>query len=58
MERIGVERLKALLLDDAEGICDRLDSDMQSAIDDYTDPWTEAESPKHPSQFESVVASV
>jgi nitrite reductase (NADH) large subunit len=58
VERIGVDRLKALLLDDAEGICERLDSDMQAAVDDYVDPWTEAETPTHTSQFESVVASV
>ncbi len=58
VERMGIEHLKALLSDDVDGICDRLDSEIQAAVDDYRDPWNEAETPNHPSQFESVVANV
>ena len=54
VERVGIDHLKSVLLDDSEGICDRLDADMQAAVDDYKDPWQEAEIPVHPNQFVSV----
>jgi nitrite reductase (NADH) large subunit len=57
LERISVERLKAILLDDSEGICDRLDAAMQEAVDAYVDPWLEAVVPANPTQFSSVVAA-
>ena len=56
VERVGIEHLKSVLLDDSEGICERLDADIQAAVDDYKDPWLEAEIPVHPNQFVSVAA--
>jgi nitrite reductase (NADH) large subunit len=56
VERIGIERLRSVLIDDSEGICGRLDSAMDEAVAAYRDPWTEGGAPKHPKQFESVVA--
>ncbi|MFW6174566.1 MAG: nitrite reductase large subunit NirB, partial [Chloroflexota bacterium] len=53
VERVGIERLKELLVEDAEGICDQLDADMQASVDAYYDPWQEAEDPRHPAQFTS-----
>ena len=38
-------------MDDSEGICARLDADIQKAVDAYKDPWKEAEIPHHPQQF-------
>ena len=58
MERIGIERLRRLLVDDSDGICSRLDADMQGAVDAYVDPWQEAEEPVHPAQFLSVLEPV
>jgi nitrite reductase (NADH) large subunit len=55
VERIGIERLRRLLVDDAEGICQRLDEEMQSAVDAYTDPWQEAIHQVHPAQFSDVL---
>jgi NAD(P)H-dependent nitrite reductase large subunit len=55
VERMGIEKLRAILLDDAEGICARLDAEIKAAADAYADPWREAVSPVHPSQFVSAL---
>jgi nitrite reductase (NADH) large subunit len=54
VERLGIGRLRRVLVDDAEGCCARLDAAIQAAVDAYEDPWQEATSPFHPSQFASV----
>lgn len=56
VERVGIEHLRSVLLDDSEGICERLDADIQAAVDAYKDPWLEAEIPVHPNQFVSVAS--
>lgn len=56
--RIGIERLRRLLIDDAEGICAGLDAEIGAAVDAYVDPWQEAVAPVHPAQFNNVVAAV
>ena len=50
-ERLGIEKLRAVLVDDSEGICERLDTEIKAAADAYVDPWREAVKPVHPSQF-------
>ncbi len=56
VERIGVERLRRVLVDDAEGICRQLDEEIQAAVDAYVDPWQkEAAEPVHPVQFSRVL---
>jgi len=55
VERVGIEKLRAVLVDDGEGICERLDAEIQAAADAYTDPWQEAVKPVHPSQFVSAL---
>ena len=40
--RIGIEKLRSILVDDSEGICARLDAAMEAAVDAYVDPWQEA----------------
>ena len=51
LERIGIETLKQILIEDSEGICARLDADIQAAVEAYKDPWKEAELPAYPGQF-------
>ena len=51
VERIGIEKLRAILVEDSEGLCARLDEEIQKAVDAYVDPWLEAEKPYHPAQF-------
>jgi len=55
VERIGIERLRRLLVDDAEGVSSRLDEEIQAAVDAYRDPWEEALQPVHPTQFSDVL---
>jgi len=56
VERLGIDRLRGLLVNDVEGICERLDRDIQSAVDAYVDPWQEANDPVHPAQFSGSLA--
>ncbi len=56
VERVGIEHVRSVLIDDSEEICERLDADIQASVDAYKDPWLEAEIPVHPNQFVSVSA--
>jgi nitrite reductase (NADH) large subunit len=58
VERVGIEELRRVLVDDAEGICSRLDAEIQAAVDAYADPWQEAAEPVHPAQFSRVLAAI
>jgi len=49
--RIGVERLREILVEDKEGIGERLDREIQASIDAYVDPWLEREAPVYAGQF-------
>jgi nitrite reductase (NADH) large subunit len=51
VERIGIEKLRRILVDDSDRICARLDAEIAAAVDAYLDPWQEATRPIHPSQF-------
>jgi nitrite reductase (NADH) large subunit len=57
VERLGVARLRRLLIDDAEDLCAALDAAVQAAVAAYVDPWQEAAAPIHPAQFMTVVGS-
>ena len=58
VERIGVERLREVLMEDTEGLSDRLDEDMQATVEAYFDPWKEGENPVHKNQFVTTPATV
>ena len=58
VERLGIEYLRQVLVEDSEGICQRLDSEIQAAIDAYVDPWQEAITPATPAQFEKALTPV
>ena len=51
LERVGIETLRKILVEDSLGICARLDAEIQKAVDAYEDPWKEAEVPVYPAQF-------
>ncbi|MDA1193051.1 MAG: NAD(P)/FAD-dependent oxidoreductase, partial [Candidatus Poribacteria bacterium] len=51
VERIGIERLRDLLVHDMEGIAAELDTGIEAAVNAYKDPWTEGREPVHPKQF-------
>jgi nitrite reductase (NADH) large subunit len=58
MERMGLELVKAMVVDDAEGHCARWEAAMQASVDAYVDPWLEAEINKTPNQFRSELPMV
>jgi nitrite reductase (NADH) large subunit len=49
--RVGIEHLRAVIVDDAEGLAAQLDAAMQDSVDAYVDPWTERDDPFTPGQF-------
>lgn len=53
--RLGIEKIRAVVLEDAEGIAAELDAAMDASVAAYSDPWLEAAAPVHPSQFVSVL---
>jgi len=51
LERIGVDNLRKILVEDSLGICAQLDVNIQKAVNAYRDPWQEAERPAYHAQF-------
>ncbi|MDZ4817008.1 MAG: nitrite reductase large subunit NirB [Verrucomicrobiota bacterium] len=51
VERVGMDVVRAIVVDDSQGIAARLDADIQKAVDAYKDPWKEAVEPMYPAQF-------
>lgn len=49
--RVGIEHLRAVIVEDSEGLGARLDAAMQASVDDYVDPWGERDDPLTPGQF-------
>jgi nitrite reductase (NADH) large subunit len=51
VQRIGIERLRSLLVEDSEGEAIRLDREMEAVVAAYRDPWQEGAKPIEPNQF-------
>jgi nitrite reductase (NADH) large subunit len=49
--RVGLDELKAILVDDRNGIVAGLEERLQAAIDAYRDPWQDGREPSGPGQF-------
>ena len=45
LERVGIDTLRKILVEDSLGICAHLDAEIQRAVDAYRDPWQEPSSP-------------
>jgi len=59
VERLGIEHLREVLVDDRDGICARLDSEIEAAVAAYKDPWaSDAAEPVHEAQFAAPTAVV
>jgi len=58
VERVGIAKIRAVVVDDSEGIGERLDSAMQKSVDAYVDPWREAYTPKTENQFKGLLPIV
>ncbi len=52
VERVGIDVLKGILVQDSLGICALLDERIEQAVKAFKDPWKEADVPAYPAQFE------
>jgi nitrite reductase (NADH) large subunit len=55
VERVGLERIRAVVVDDSEGIAKELDAAMQASVEAAYDPWKEATAPKTANQFAALI---
>ncbi len=58
VERLGIEKIRSIIVDDIDGIAVRLDAEIQASVDAYVDPWSEAEAPATPNQFATTLQAV
>jgi nitrite reductase (NADH) large subunit len=56
--RVGIEKIRAVVVDDGEGIVARLDEAIQRSVDAHRDPWLEANVPATANQFAGVLPIV
>jgi nitrite reductase (NADH) large subunit len=49
--RVGIDRIRAVVVDDADGIAAGLDERISEAVVAYRDPWQERTDPATPGQF-------
>ncbi len=49
--RVGIEKIRAVVLDDAEGIAEQLDTHMAKSVAAYRDPWLDGREPVTEGQF-------
>nr|WP_321984768.1 nitrite reductase large subunit NirB [uncultured Lichenicoccus sp.] len=57
VERVGIERLRAVVVDDSDGIVEALDAAMQRSVDAAYDPWREAVHPRTANQFSDLLVA-
>ena len=57
MERVGVETVRAIVVEDRDGDGERLDAELERSLSAYSDPWLEGREPVTPNQFRSVAGA-
>jgi nitrite reductase (NADH) large subunit len=57
LERLGIERIRAVVIDDSDGIAAELDAAMKRSTDATYDPWKEADAPKTANQFATAITA-
>ena len=55
MERMGIERVRAVVVDDSEGIGAALDAAMEASVQATYDPWRERSAEKTANQFAGLI---
>jgi nitrite reductase (NADH) large subunit len=53
--RIGIERIREIVVEDTDGIAADLDAAMDRSVAAYRDPWKEAAAPATPGQFRTAL---
>ena len=49
--RIGIERLREIVVDDSDGLAEQLDANMAKSVAAYRDPWQDGREPATEGQF-------
>jgi len=49
--RVGIDKVRSVVVDDSERIASELDAAMERSVAAYRDPWQEADAPATPNQF-------
>jgi nitrite reductase (NADH) large subunit len=49
--RVGIEKIRAVIVDDADDIAAQLDANMTKSVDAYRDPWQDGREPATRGQF-------
>ncbi|ABM14289.1 nitrite reductase large subunit NirB [Mycolicibacterium austroafricanum] len=53
--RVGIEHIRAVIVEDADGLAAGLDERMQKSVDAYRDPWQDGREPASVGQFRSAL---
>jgi nitrite reductase (NADH) large subunit len=53
--RVGIEHIRAVIVEDADGLAAGLDERMQKSVDAYRDPWKDGREPASVGQFRSAL---
>jgi nitrite reductase (NADH) large subunit len=55
VERLGIEKIRSIVMEDSDGIAARLDAAIESSIAAYQDPWKESYTSAPPTHFASLL---
>jgi nitrite reductase (NADH) large subunit len=55
VQRLGIERIRAVIVEDSEGIGERLEREIAASKAAYKDPWQESYAAPVENQFSSVL---
>jgi nitrite reductase (NADH) large subunit len=55
VERIGIDKLRAIIVEDSEGIGSQLEANLQRSTEAYTDPWKAALTSTVPNEFSTLL---
>jgi nitrite reductase (NADH) large subunit len=55
VERIGIQTLRSIVVDDSDGIAARLDAAIEASIAAYEDPWKDSYTSAPPTYFASLL---
>lgn len=55
VERLGIAKIRSVVVDDAEGVAATFDASIRATIESYRDPWREAYVPATANQFASTL---
>jgi nitrite reductase (NADH) large subunit len=55
VQRLGIDKIRAVVVEDSEGIAERLEREIAAAKAAYKDPWKEAVTAPVANQFSSLL---